>query len=217
MLAFRTTDDWAWSLTITDPNTAADTYVNTATDSLSAATALGTWLNQVGRPWYATGLVFFVTWTRSAVGGSVVSIVATAEWEADGGASLTLGIDADTYNAPPFTATGLIPAVGVWEPSVPVSVRGYARSLGDGDGDGTGATRPGSPGRGGYAPIVEAVASPTEAAYLTALLSTAVSPRVALIQQDHTGLTRTLSIGEIQRTREGNAYRLSFAAGGVPV
>jgi hypothetical protein len=158
-----------------------------------------------------------VTWTRSAVGGSVVSIVATAEWEADAGASLTLGIDADTYNAPPFTATGLIPAVGVWEPSVPVSVRGYARSLGDGDGDGTGATRPGSPGRGGYAPIVEAVASPTEAAYLTALLSTAVSPRVALIQQDHTGLTRTLSIGEIQRTREGNAYRLSFAAGGVPV
>lgn len=217
MMAFQTTDNWGWSLTVTDPATSADTYTNATTNARDAMAALLTWANAVGRPWYATGLIFYTLWARDGYGGAKVTFGATAPFELDGGASVTLGLDADTYYAFPYRATGITAAAGVWWPSVPVSVRGYARHVAEGDAEAAGATRPGSPGRGHYTPTVQAVANATEAAKLTAILATCASPRIVTVEQEHTGTWLSLAVGDVSRTRQGTLYSLTIDAAGVPV
>lgn len=217
MMAFDTVDDWAWSLTVTDPGTSSDVYANTATNARDAAVALLVWLNQVGRPWYGSGLTFYTTWAHDDYGGAVLTLGATAPFELDGGAYATLGLDTDTYYINPYRAVGLAAAAGTWWPKVPPSIRGYARHVAAGDADGAGATRPGSPGLGHYLPAVEAIATATEAARLSAVLADCTSPRVVTVEQEHTGNWLSLAVGDVQRSRQGTAYRLQFATAGAPV
>lgn len=217
MMAFDTVDNWAWSLTVTDPATSGDTYVNAATNARDSAVALLAWANAVGRPWYATGLIFYTSWAHDDYGGAVLTFGATAEFEIDNGAYATLALDADTYYTFPYRAVGLAAAAGTWWPSVSVSVRGYARHVTDGDASASGATRPGAPGRGHYLPAVEAIATATEAARLSAVLADCDSPRVVTVEQAHTGAWLSLAVGDVQRSRQGLSYRVRFDAAGAPV
>jgi hypothetical protein len=217
MMAFSTADNWAWYLTVTDPNTTDDTYANTATNARDSAVALLVWLNQVGRPWYGSGLTFYTTWARDDYGGAVLTLGATAPFELDGGAYATLALDADTYYINPYRAVGLAAAAGTWWPKVPASVRSYARHTASGDASASGATRPGAPGLGHYLPAVEAIATATEAARLSAVLADCTTPRVVTVEQEHTGGWLSLAVGDVQRSRQGMAYRIRFDAAGAPV
>lgn len=217
MLAFETTDTWAWTLTVTDPSTASDAYANTATNAKDAAAALVTWANAVGRPWFATGLTFYATWARDGDGGAVLTFGATAPFELDAGAAATLKLAAATYYGSPHKAVGTAAAAGTWHPTVPVSVRGYDRHVTNGDATGDGATRPGSPGRGHYLPSIEAVTSAAEVGRLAAVLADCTTPRIAQVYQTHTADWLSLAIGNVQRQRQGMAYRVTIDAAGVPV
>lgn len=217
MMAFDTVDTWTWSLTVTDPATSGDTYANTATNARDAAVALLAWANAVGRPWYATGLIFYTTWAHDDYGGAILTLGATAPFELDGGAYSTLALDADTYYINPCRAVGLAAAAGTWWPKVPTSVRSYARHVAAGDASASGATRPGAPGLGHYLPAVEAIATATEAARLSAVLADCTTPRVVTVDQEHTGDWLSLAVGDVQRSRQGTAYRIQFATAGAPV
>lgn len=213
MLALRTTDAWDFTLLVDDGSAPPEAFVNTALDALSTVDALIYWLNFPARPWYGVN-VFSASWLRYDYGGARLTLSCTAPFTLDGGAVYTLGLDADTYAS---AALAISPAAGTWDPAVPISVRGYARSVKEGDAESAGATRPGVPGTGHYLPRVTAICSAAEAAYLSEVLTTAADPRVAVIQQEHMGAALTLAIGEVSRTRQGTAFSVNFAVAGEVV
>lgn len=213
MLAVRTVDNWAFSLTVDDGANAPEVYSNAALDGLSSVVAMLAWLNDSARAWYLIHR-WTVAWTRYEYGGARLTLTASLPFTLDGGASSLLGLDADTYAN---SAVGISPVVGVWNPAVQPSARAYARSIGEGDAESAGAIRPGVPGTGHYLPSVSAVCSAAEAAYLTDILTNADSPRVAVVEQEHTGATLTLALGDVSRTRQGTQFAVDFAVAGEVV
>lgn len=220
MIAIDCGQDWAFSLDVAVTSIGVDieTYTNAEVTPWATVAALQAWLNDAARPWtlFMAGSKFAVELVRYGTTGEVRCDITCAPqtFTLDGGAIDTLGLDADTYVS---TAYGIQGVTGTWDPKVPIAVTSYARTVEAGDADGAGATRPGSPGRGHYLPRVEAICTASEAAYLSQLLISAVSPRTAYIYQEHTGATLHLALGEIQRSRADLHYRMTMATAGVPV
>ena len=213
MLYLTTRDNWAFSVTVTVAAFAGATYTNASTNNNAqlASAALLTWLNGAGRPWFGV-----VTWTlttsRSSTSGMRYTYACGNIFTLTGGAATCLGLAAGAYAG---SATSTTDAAGGWWPSLPISVRSYARTVEAGDASGTGATRPGSPGAGVYVPTVEAAGDGTDAARLSVVLASAAYPRVAQIYQTKSSSWLTLSLGEVQRSRSGVDYRFNLACVGA--
>lgn len=215
MLALQTTDNWAFTVDITVPfwSLIPETYTNAEVTATSTAAAFLTWLLDAGRAW--NGETFTASWARdTTTGGARLTVICGHTWEIGAGALTCLGLDADTYAG---SAASIQSAAGTWSPKVPISVRGYARSVEAGDAESAGATRPGSPGRGHYLPTCEAIGPALDAARLSAVLAVAESPRVCDVDQEHTGDRLRLSLGDVQRSRQDLTYRFTIALAGVPV
>ena len=213
MLYLVTTDSWTFSVTVTVGAYAAQTYTNSASNNNArlASQALLTYLNAPARPW--TGVV---TWTlssaRSSTAGARFTYACGNIFTLTGGAATCLGLAAGAYAG---AATSTTDAAGSWWPKVRPSVRSYAEGVDAGDASGTGATRPGSPGAGLYKPSVEVIGNGTDAARLSLALKTAASPRLITVYQARTDSWLSLSLGEIQRSRQGVDYRFSLTCVGA--
>ena len=216
MLALRTTDNWAFSLDVTVPVVSgiAETYTNAEVTASASATALETWLNAFGRAWY--GITFFgVSWSRfAASAGGKLTIRSGDTFDLSGGALTCLGMDADTYLS---VANGIQAAAGTWYPTVPIAVTGYARQLDEGNAEAAGAIRKGVPGLGAIRPQVDAIGNALDAARLGGIMADAYSPRIADIDQEHTGDRIRVALGPMTRSRTGLTYRFGFDVAGYPV
>ena len=213
MLYLTTTDNWAFSVIVTVGAYAAQVYTNSATNNNArlASEALLVYLNAPARPWAGV-----VTWTlssaRSSTSGTRYTYACGNIFTLTGGAATCLGLAAGAYAG---SATSTTDAAGSWWPKIKPSVRSYARDLDAGDASGTGATRPGSPGASLYKPSVEVIGNGTDAARLSLALKTAASPRTVLVYQALTDTWLSLSLGEIQRSRQGVDYRFSLTCVGA--
>lgn len=213
MLYLTTTDNWAFSVTVTVGAYAAQTYTNSASNNNArlASNGLLAYLNAAGRPWFGV-----VTWTlssaRSSTAGTRFTYTCGNIFTLNAGAATCLGLAAGAYAG---AATSTTDAAGSWWPKVRPSVRSYARDLDAGDSSGTGATRPGSPGAALYKPSVEVIANGTDAARLSQALKTAASPRTVSVYQAITDSWLSLSLGEIQRSRQGVDYRFNLSCVGA--
>ena len=216
MLALRTTDNWAFTLEVTVPVVSgiAETYTNTEVTASASAAALETWLNAFGRAWYS--ITFFgVSWSRFAAdAGGRLTIRSGDTFELNGGAITCLGMDADTYLS---TANGIQSAAGTWYPTVPIAVTGYARQLDEGNAEAAGAIRKGVPGLGAIRPQVNGIGTALDAARLAGILADAYTPRIADIDQAHTGDRLRVALGPMSRTRADMTYRMGFDVAGHPV
>ena len=216
MLALRTTDNWAFSLDVTVPIVSgiAETYTNAEVTASASATALETWLNAAGRAWY--GVTFFgLSWSRypNQAGGRL-TVHCGDDFDLDGGALTTLGLNADNYIQ---IANGIQSAVGTWYPTVPIAVTGYARQLDEGNAESAGAIRKGVPGLGAIRPQVNGIGTVLDAAQLAGILAVAYSPRIADIDQEHTGDRLRVALGPLTRSRVDMTYRFGFDVAGHPV
>lgn len=213
MVYVATTDNWAFSVTVTVGAYAAQTYTNSASNNNAhlASQALLTYLNAAARPWFGV-----VTWqlaaSRSSTSGTRYTYGCGNIFTLSGGAATCLGLAAGAYAG---SATSTTDAAGSWYPKVRPSVRSYARYVDTGDANGAGAVRPGSPGASLYRPSVEAIGTGTDAARLAMVLKAAASPRIASVYQAATDRWLSLSLGEVQRSREVNTYRFSLSCVGA--
>jgi hypothetical protein len=213
VLYLVTTDSWTFSVTVTVAAYAAQTYTNSATNNNAqlASQALLAYLNAPARPWSGV-----VTWTlssaRSSTAGARFTYACGNIFTLTGGAATCLGLAAGAYAG---AATSTADAAGSWWPKVRPAVSSYARDLDAGDASGTGATRPGSPGASLYKPSVEVIGNGTDAARLAVVLKTAASPRVVTVYQARNDMWLSLSLGEIQRSRQGVDYRFSLTCVGA--
>lgn len=200
MLSLRTTDNWVFDVEVTAPATggapATATYSNpaTVTSAYEAAAAFVAWANDAARPWHATHS-FALTWRRHFDGGAgvfeVAIIGADTAWMPDATASDRMGWDADHGNV----LYAISSASGVWCPSG-IGLRGYVRHLrGEGDGSGVGIVRNGVAGLASRKPTIDAVATATQAAYLTQLLATAATPRRGFLWAVQDQAWRPLTLG----------------------
>ena len=217
MLALSTTGNWSLFIDTTCDGNPAEMYESTGdeTDAYTAITAYVTWLNNAARAWYGAA-TFSWSYARSDYAGARLTLAWTGgvNFAMDAGGLATLGFDADSSNT---SLTAIADAVGTWAPTVPLAVRGYARSLKDGDAESAGAVRPGVPGLGHRQPAIEAIGKAIDAARVAFVLATAATPRQGSVYQEHTGDWLTLAIGEFQRSRQDLAYRWTIAAAGAPV
>lgn len=213
MLYLTTKDSWTFSVTVTVAAYAAQTYTNLSgyNNARLASQGFLWWLNDGARPWSGV-----VTWqlatARSSTSGERYTYSCGNIFTLTGGAAACLGLAAGAYAG---SATSTTDAAGTWRPSVRISVRSFARSVDAGDASGTGATRPGSPGAGLYRPTIEAIGDATDAARLSAILAQSASPRIVQIYEVESAAWRTLSLGEVQRSRAGTDYRFDMTAVGA--
>lgn len=213
MLYVATTDNWAFSVTVTVGAFAAQTYTNSAVNNNArlADSAFLLWLNDPARSW--TGVVLWTSSNaRSVTAGIRFTYTCGNIFTLTGGAATCLGLAAGAYAG---AATSATDAAGTWWPSVRIAVSSYARGLDAGDASGTGSTRPGSVGAALYRPTVEAIGNGSDAARLSAVLAKSSSPRIAQIYEVKSSAWRTVSLGAVQRTRNGVDYRFSLETVGA--